>query len=144
MFATVVSNRSIGASTTYPYLADFVSGLTGNDYFQKIRTPGNWEFIFLVGAVFAGLVFSNVDKEFKITVLHSNWKKYHGSCAGNRLAYAMLGGFILIYGARMAGVYQRAFHIGRDANSRQQSGFRGVGVCQPGSYRKNILRQVAA
>jgi len=103
VFATVVSNRSISASTTYPYLADFVSGLTGNDYFQKIRTPGNWEFTFLVGAVFAGLVFSNVDKEFKITVLHSNWKKYHGSCAGNRLAYAMLGGFILIYGARMAG-----------------------------------------
>lgn len=103
VFATVVSNRPIGASTTYPYLADFLGGLTGNDYFQKIRTPGNWEFIFLVGAVFAGFVFSNVDKEFKITLLHSNWKKYRGSSASSRILYSLLGGFILIYGARMAG-----------------------------------------
>jgi uncharacterized membrane protein YedE/YeeE len=103
VFSSAVTNRPVGASTTYPYLADLLSGLTQNDYFTKIQKPGNWELIFLAGAFLAGLVISLLKKEFKITLIHSNWKKYKGNSAGKRILWSFIGGFILIFGARMAG-----------------------------------------
>ena len=103
VFLTSVTNRPIGASTTYPYVADFVSGLTNNDYFTKIETPGNWELIFLTGAFLAGLIISLIKKEFKLNLIYGNWEKYKGTSKINRAIWAFIGGFILIFGARMAG-----------------------------------------
>lgn len=103
VFSTSIFNRPIGASTSYPYLADWLTGFTNNDYFSKIQKPGHWELIFLAGAFLAGLIFSLIKKEFKITLIHNNWKKYKGSSDIKRVVWAFIGGFILIFGARMAG-----------------------------------------
>ncbi len=103
VFLGSVANRPIGASTTYPYLADYLTGLTENAYFQKIQTPGHWEMIFLAGAVLAGLVFSLLKKEFQLRLIFSNWEHYKGTNSLNRIIWAFVGGFILIFGARMAG-----------------------------------------
>ncbi len=103
VFLTSVTNRPIGASTTYPYLADLLSGLTENEYYTKIQTPGHWELIFLAGAFVAGLIISAIKKEFKLILIHSNWEKYRGTSKINRAVWAFIGGFILIFGARMAG-----------------------------------------
>lgn len=32
--------RSIGASTSFPYAADLITGVTDNEYFRKIQVPG--------------------------------------------------------------------------------------------------------
>jgi uncharacterized membrane protein YedE/YeeE len=98
-----VFNRPIGASTSFPYVADFVTGFTQNDYFAKIEKPGNWELIFLTGAFLAGLIISLIKKEFKIELIYSNWKKFKGNSSIKRAIWAFIGGFILIIGARMAG-----------------------------------------
>ena len=98
-----VSNRPIGASTSYPYTIDAVLGLTNNGYFSKIQTPGDWELIFLLGALVAGLLFSLIRKDFKLTLIHEGWKRYKGDAKINRIIWAFVGGFILIIGARMAG-----------------------------------------
>ncbi len=103
VFLHVVSNRPIGASTTYPYLSDYLLGLTKNPYFLKIEKPGSWELIFLSGAFLAGLIISLIKKEFKFTLVHNNWLQYKGSGALSRVIWAFIGGFILIFGARMAG-----------------------------------------
>ena len=103
VFSTVVSNRPIGASTTYPYLADLLTGVTQNSYFEKIQTPGNWELYFLLGALLSGLVLSIIRKDFKIRLIHENWKKYKNNSVSSRAIWALAGGFILIFGARMAG-----------------------------------------
>lgn len=103
VFAVAFTNRPIGASTSYPYVADVITGFTDNDYFEKIKTPGNWELIFLSGAFLAALVISMIKKEFKFTLIHSSWKEYHGESKGKRIFWAFIGGFILIFGARMAG-----------------------------------------
>lgn len=103
VFADFFSDRPIGASTAYPYLADLLTGTTDNEYFEKIKTSGNWELIFLAGAFMAGLVISLAKKEFKVTLLHENWKKYRGTSKNGRILWAFVGGFILIIGARMAG-----------------------------------------
>ncbi len=94
VFASFVANRPIGASTTFPYLGDEIVGLTNNDYFIKIKTPGYWEVIFLVGAFISGLVISLIKKDFKITLLHDNWVKYKGTSNGKRIIWSFIGGFI--------------------------------------------------
>lgn len=103
VFSSAITNRPIGASTSYPYVADLISGVTNNDYFANIKTPGNWELIFLAGAFIAGLTISLIKKEFKFILIHDNWKKHKGTSNLNRALWAFLGGFILIFGARMAG-----------------------------------------
>ena len=103
VFLPAISNRPIGASTAYPYIADLLIGTTQNNYFTKIQEPGHWEILFLVGAFVSGIVISILRKEFKITLIHSNWKRYKGSSVSKRLIWSFIGGFILIFGARMAG-----------------------------------------
>ncbi len=103
VFLSMAADRPIGASTSFPYMADALAGLTANDYFQEIKIPGHWEMIFLAGALVAGFVFSMVKKEFKLQVLHDRWVKYKGESERKRILWAFVGGFILIFGARMAG-----------------------------------------
>lgn len=103
VFSTFVANRPIGASTAFPYMGDFLTHLIHNDYFNKIMVPGNWEMIFLLGAFISGLVLSLLRKEFKIKLMHENWIKYKGSSSQKRIMWSFVGGFILIFGARMAG-----------------------------------------
>ena len=103
VFSGVATNRPIGASTSFPYMADALTGFTDNDYFSKIQTPGNWEMIFLTGAFIAALIISLIKKDFKITLIHSSWKEYKGISNANRIMWAFVGGLILVFGARMAG-----------------------------------------
>ena len=103
VFSAAVTNRPIGASTTFPYVADLLSGYTDNDYFKAIQTPGNWELIFLTGAFLAGLVISQIRKDFKLILIHDNWKKHKGNSRSERIIWSFIGGFILLFGARMAG-----------------------------------------
>jgi uncharacterized membrane protein YedE/YeeE len=103
VFLSSTTNRVIGASSAYPYLADLFSGNTNNDYYTKIIAPGKWEVIFLSGAFLSGLIISLIKKEFRFVLIHENWKKYKNSSSTSRIIWAFLGGFILIFGARMAG-----------------------------------------
>ncbi len=103
IFLTFVSNRPIGASTSYPYFGDLIIGLTNNSYFAKIKVPGHWELIFLAGAVVASFLISLIKKEFKLILIHNNWQVHKGENTIGRVFWSFIGGFILIFGARMAG-----------------------------------------
>ena len=103
VFSSALTNRPIGASTTFPYVGDFLSGITNNDYYAKIESAGNWELIFLTGAFIAALSISLIKKDFKLILIYDNWKKYKGDSKLKRIIWAFVGGFILIFGARMAG-----------------------------------------
>lgn len=100
---SALTNRPIGASTAYPYIVDALAGVTNNVYFSKIQVPGHWEVIFLSGAFIAGLIVSLIKKEFKFILIHDNWKRFKGISNYNRILWSIAGGFILIFGARMAG-----------------------------------------
>ena len=103
IFLKIGMDRPIGASTAFPYLANLLVGNTDNEYFAKSVKPGSWEVIFLGGTFLAGLVISLLKKDFKIRLIHSNWKRYRGNSVRVRVFWAIFGGFILIFGARMAG-----------------------------------------
>lgn len=97
------ADRPIGASTFFPFVADNIFGATNNEYFKKISESGRWEVIFMAGTLLSGLLYSLLRKEFKIRLIHNNWEKYKGNNYGKRSLWAFAGGFILIFGARMAG-----------------------------------------
>jgi len=103
VFSSAVTNRPIGASTTFPYIADLLTGFTDNNYFNAIKTPGNWELIFLIGAFIAGITISLIRKDFKLILIHDNWKKHKNNSSTSRIIWSFVGGFILLFGARMAG-----------------------------------------
>jgi uncharacterized membrane protein YedE/YeeE len=102
-FIFYYADRPIGASTFFPYVADNILGLVNNGYFAQITKSGSWEVQFLAGGFISGLVISLYKKEFKIRMIHDNWEKYKGNQFGKRAFWAFTGGFILIFGARMAG-----------------------------------------
>jgi uncharacterized membrane protein YedE/YeeE len=103
IFLKDVFDRVLGASGFYPYFGDMVTGLTNNQYYQGIIKSGNWEMIFLAGAFLSGLVLSLIRKDFRLTLIHDNWRTYKNESSGSRIFWAFTGGFLLIIGARLAG-----------------------------------------
>ena len=103
MILPATVGRLIGASTSFPFLADRLVGFTESDYYQQIAEPGNWEMWFLFGAFLAGLAYALARKEFRWQFVSSHWQKYKGKNLGKRALWAFIGGFILLFGARMAG-----------------------------------------
>ena len=102
MFMDVALGKPIGASSVFPYIGGMATGQAEAAWFGKVTGSGSWQMIFLGGALMAGFVFSVMRKEFKLTVIHSRWEKYKGNSVAKRLVYAFLGGFLLLFGARMA------------------------------------------
>jgi uncharacterized membrane protein YedE/YeeE len=104
VFASSITDRVIGASTFYPYVADVTTGTTNNDYFiNQVNKSGNWEMKFLFGAFISGFVISLARKDFKLKVVHENWLRFKGPSVSKRLIWSFFGGFILLMGARIAG-----------------------------------------
>lgn len=103
IFSNFAFNRPIGASTSFPYVADFLTGNTSNTYYNTIQESGYWEALFLGGAFLAGLLISLIKKEFQFKLIYKNWERFKGNSKLKRIIWAFIGGFILIFGARMAG-----------------------------------------
>jgi len=97
------ADRLIGASTGYPYLSGVMFGLQQSRYMQEISAAGSWELFFVIGCLFGALLVSLIRGDFKPTVLHESWVRARGGSGGKRMLYAFIGGFILIFGSRMAG-----------------------------------------
>ncbi len=103
LFLTCGMDRQLGASTAYPYLANLITGNTQSEYFTKSVKSGSWEVIFLAGSFISGIAISLLRKDFKIKLIADNWSKYKGDNKTKRIIWALVGGFILIFGARLAG-----------------------------------------
>ena len=103
VFMNIGAGRPIGASTSYPYFGDLLTGLTNNSYYNKIKTPGHWELWFLAGAFLGGLIISLFRKEFKISLMTDKWIAAKGQSKTKKILWSLTAGFILVFGARMAG-----------------------------------------
>lgn len=99
-----LSDRVLGASSFYPYAADNIFGATEHKYYiEKASKSGLYEMKFLFGAFLSGLIYSLYRKEFKITLIHENWAKFKGNAPTGRIIWSFIGGFLLLFGARLAG-----------------------------------------
>lgn len=98
-----VAGHPMGASTAFPFVVMSLTGLGAESYWHRIAKPGAWELWFLAGAFLAGLVFSLLDRTFHITSVPALWVRYYGRNPGKRFFWSFIGGFLLLFGARMAG-----------------------------------------
>jgi len=105
-FSIYGADRPIGASTYVPYFAGLIFDLDPNQYayLKEIKSPGSWEGVMLLGALFGGFVTSVfITKSFRFSLIPTAWKKYKNNSVVSRLLWSFFAGFILIIGARLAG-----------------------------------------
>lgn len=102
LFYSGWQNKPMGASTLYPYIGDSLTGLTENAYYPTCTGSGSWQIWFLLGALIAGVIYALATKTFKLKLVQEYWVEYKGKSKGKRIAWAIIGGVLLIFGARMA------------------------------------------
>lgn len=95
-------DQPLGASSSYPFVGDSICTLTQNSYFPSLIKSGSWQLWFLFGAFLAGYIYARATGTFRFIIIHRRWKYYRGKSRGNRLLWALFGGALLIFGARMA------------------------------------------
>lgn len=104
------SDKPVGASSFYAT----VSGLIGNavapihtmrlDYFKENPPKVNWEFGFVIAAIFGSAIAAVSSREFAFSGLPEMWVKEHGSESWTQYAAVSFGGGLLMaFGARLAG-----------------------------------------
>lgn len=102
MIMSLTVNRPMGASSFFPWLGAYLGGMTDAPWFAKVASSGTWQVWFVGGAMLAGFIFSVIRGEFRFKVVHPRWEKYKGGSVMKRMIYAFTGGFLLLFGARMA------------------------------------------
>lgn len=76
-----------------PYLAKTVQGWTLATY----------EFFFVLGIPLGALMAARATSGFATRLVPTEWNQRFGSNPGNRLVWSFVGGFLLLFGARVGG-----------------------------------------
>ena len=106
-FLTV--ERPIGASTaivrTMGMLENtaFAHHVAANPYFAKFKPVVDWEWMLVVGLALGAWVSSRLSGDKPDKGVPGLWRKRFGVSRGKRGLVAVLGGAILMFGARLAG-----------------------------------------
>lgn len=108
---TIVLDKGqyLGASTTFVRAAGliektFASGhVSFNEYFQSKKVKVDWQMMLVVGIFLGAILSSLLGKSFKSEKVPPMWDKRFGTKVGTRAVGAILGGIVLMFGARLAG-----------------------------------------
>ncbi|MCF6430033.1 YeeE/YedE thiosulfate transporter family protein [Leisingera sp. MMG026] len=100
VFPGLVTETAEGTTSTNAYLAK-----SGGKYARAVSSPLNYSFVFVLAMALGGLLSARLrggipQAERTIPAL---WRANFGGCRMKRYAAAFLGGFIVLYGARLAG-----------------------------------------
>lgn len=105
----LISKRPVGASSAYASLAGMIGRIAAPEhigslpYYQKHKPAINWEFLFVVAAVFGSFLAAWSGGELTGRFLPSLWVDRFGSDSfALRTVVALIGGAVMAYGARMA------------------------------------------
>ncbi len=96
---TALSEVSGGATALFTG-SDFVNA---NSYWAKTVPAIDYGTLFLVGTLLGGFMASVINREFKIEWAPAVWSQHFGPSLLKRYGAALLGGFLTMYGARLAG-----------------------------------------
>jgi len=108
--AFVVTASPLGISTAISALSGgAVSPLVGaetvasNSYWARHAMKLDYGMLFLIGTFLGGLVSSVVSGRFKFETVPTEWSARFGPSKARRFFWAIVGGILVMYGARMAG-----------------------------------------
>jgi hypothetical protein len=110
MLVFVIVDKPLGMSTTVAEVsglcaAPFIGmdGVAENAYWAKYMPAWNYGTLFLIGSFLGALISSVSSKSFELEKVPSVWKERFGGSTVVRMTAAVVGGAIMLYGARMAG-----------------------------------------
>lgn len=101
--------KYLGASTTFVRAAGLIEKrfapkhVASNVYFQSKKVKVEWQMMFLLGIALGALVASVVGKSFKKEKVPPIWRERFGDKVIIRAIGAFAGGFIALFGVRLAG-----------------------------------------
>jgi len=110
-----IVGKYFGASTSYARTAGIAEQaviaqhVQDTAYFQKYADKDtgllavDWQMLFVLGILLGAFVASNVSGTFRWQGVPDRWRDRFGSSGTKRHVAAFLGGFIALFGVRMAG-----------------------------------------
>ncbi|MCE5194026.1 MAG: YeeE/YedE family protein [Nitrospiraceae bacterium] len=99
----VATKYFIGASAGFAYLSALLTGFGAEPYVQRIAKSGTWEIYFIIGTLAGAFASSVINRDFKIQLIPERWRETKGSSKKRRMFWAFAGGFMILFGARLAG-----------------------------------------
>jgi len=109
ILSVVVAGKYFEASTTMVRAAAMIEQkvapehVAKAEYYQKEKPIFDWQWLFVAGVFVGGLITSVAFGDFKLESVPPIWKERFGRRILPRAAVAFLGGFIALFGARLAG-----------------------------------------
>ncbi|SDD99614.1 YeeE/YedE thiosulfate transporter family protein [Ruegeria marina] len=96
----IVTQTGDGFTSTNAYLAK-----SGGKYAKSVANPLNYSFVFVLAMMLGGFlsVMARGGLDSRERRMPTLWRANFGDSAVKRYAVAFLGGFVVLYGARLAG-----------------------------------------
>lgn len=103
-FANLSADQLLGITSPFEHTAAFVIKpfLSGIRYFQENKPQMNWEWMLVLGVILGAFVSSKISGDRKHSSVPRLWEARFGDNVSKRMGLAFLGGFIMMYGARIA------------------------------------------
>lgn len=108
-FAFLLSDRPLGCSTAFVKVAGMidksVSGAKAADraYYRKFVPVVDWEIMLVLGLGLGSLIGSLVSGTFRVEWVSPFWASSVGTAPALRWIVALVGGALVVFGARWAG-----------------------------------------
>lgn len=112
--SVLIANQFFGTSTTFPRVATWLIDLVGIDLghlpFYQVRDGAltgvalpNWQLLFVIGIGAGAFISSLLTGTFKLESLPPMWVARFGDRLGLRIVHSLIGGALVMIGARIAG-----------------------------------------
>lgn len=102
------ADRQFGATPFYAWLTKGIGqviygrGLDAVDSLGRLEMRPNWFTMFAVGIILGSLVAAWLFNDFKWQAIPDKWRARFGSSIPTRALWGFIGGFIAMFGVRMA------------------------------------------
>ncbi len=101
--------KYLGTSTTFVRIAGLIEKqfaaehVAGNEYFKAKKVKIDWQMMLVAGIFLGALLSSLIGKTFNTEKVPSMWAEFYGKNRLVRAGAAFIGGFIALFGVRLAG-----------------------------------------
>jgi hypothetical protein len=103
-----VADKYVGTSTTFAKTAGMIGKLIAPDrvgameYFVKEIPKIDWQWMFVAGILIGSFIAATTSGTFRLKAVPDMWERRFGRHIATRGIVAFLGGFIALFGARLA------------------------------------------
>ena len=104
------TGHPVGTATTYERVAGHIlqffspEYVTGTAHYYKEAAPvAGWQVLFVIGILLAGVIGRFLVVRGKGEDVPEMWAHVFGSSKTKRYIYSFIGGFLLLFGSRLAG-----------------------------------------